>query len=1032
MLIFSRIQTRTIHSSVVWQQLPKHPLYPKIDWETVAAGHYAVIDPFDKHAILYLTDREYKVQVRVSQSQDSSLVVLARPLDVKVSTPSDSPPEEGPPLPKRSAQGRWRKFLRWHISRLTSLVKDDKNGEVVVVPSAEMLMTIVPYWGFTASYWGGGPLKPSSSLRRSVFQIARHFVTILKSQGTRTLILRMKNALFMLNRYLAAQEGRDAWLLGTPVGLTKAGLPSFIPVALRRRISSGDKLAIRVVATILQGYKAFDGPHDYQLLETITAPHPELCPHELRDFAMFCKNEFWSVVRQNAGDKEWSNLVQLHFRMREDDIPHTPFSAGPNRSPAIMGVLDDALAWSLQPINWPALWATHVNDVRSLDLMFKVLAGVDDTGYHPIRQLHVGKVALLPEPAGKVRTVAIVDYWTQRLMLPVHQWMMRVLRALPTDATFDQQGRLKEYAQKFSECKHYSIDLKSATDLIPIELYRTVFEGLWPTDTVDLWISLMTDRWFHVPKGNKKSPSLARRCVQGTDIMYQRGQPMGALSSWASMAIVHHALVLYSARRAGLDPGTFSEYRVLGDDLVMANGEVRSNYLEVTTRLCVPTSPAKTLEGKLFIFASQAYREGVNLSPLSLKEELGITTFAQRVEMALRAVDRGWAGDGDTPSLARFLRLLLSHRDYRASVKQFSKGKLGTVAQAALASALGAFGRVSDRLGLQGVRILPFLNALANKVEVLAHSQSGLRSGGLAAQLGEVLREIDLVFGIRTVQHARSELKSMIDTLWLSSTRFSEWREGIVDTGILPVDTRPGPAGDGGRPKGASDILCFPERRDRETPYWLNKWGPIIGPPTEDQYQSRLDYGTAQQWMPLWWLVIEDTYTPIFGCGGFDELDAEEDGMGMSWSPEGTRVSPSSGRLAPIPRLVTDVEGILNRVDSTLARFVKATPEDLAEADYSAAMWSEVRDIVDLIAKLRRLPAFRTVGDFMKTTPASVRADNLRDWTRRMYAYRKVMQHWPLHVSFRIEATRGGASSALDSYLSNALGLEQAEPSVSV
>lgn len=35
-------------------------------------------------------------------------------------------------------------------------------------------------------------------------------------------------------------------------------------------------------------------------------------------------------------------------------------------------------------------------------------------------------------------------------------------------------------------------------------------------------------------------------------VRYSVGQPMGALSSWAMLAMVHHAIVQFSAFRAGV------------------------------------------------------------------------------------------------------------------------------------------------------------------------------------------------------------------------------------------------------------------------------------------------------------------------------------------------------------------------------------------------------------------------------------------------------------------------------------------------
>jgi len=317
----------------------------------------------------------------------------------------------------------------------------------------------------------------------------------------------------------------------------------------------------------------------------------------------------------------------------------------------------DALAWAACPINYPMKWAHHVGDTRTVALFDQVLRkteeardilrtstslGIKVKYWDLSLEKDTGKLAFLPEAAGKVRTIAIVDYWTQRLMKPVHDWMMDVLSVLPTDATFDQEAGLESYVKDSEKSeRHHSIDLKSATDLIPTELYRALLLGIWSEETVELWMALLTDRWFRVPGGED---ALVKENLKGTLIKYGRGQPMGTLSSWASMALVHHALVLFAAHKTKVDPKSFTTYRVLGDDNVTGDSLVASSYMSVCAKLQVPISAAKTLEGKLFVFASQVYLGGKNFSPMSLKEELSVRTSTQRVQwhfVLLNAVGRG-------------------------------------------------------------------------------------------------------------------------------------------------------------------------------------------------------------------------------------------------------------------------------------------------------------------------------------------------------------------------------------------------------
>jgi hypothetical protein len=116
------------HTSSRWLQRPGHPLYSGIDWSRIDAGHYAVVDPLDNHAILYLSEKAYQVQVRVSLSQDSPLIKLAGPGDRPVApstdplTSSDSDLSQKSPIHiSKSNTKLWKKFLSWHLSALGRL-----------------------------------------------------------------------------------------------------------------------------------------------------------------------------------------------------------------------------------------------------------------------------------------------------------------------------------------------------------------------------------------------------------------------------------------------------------------------------------------------------------------------------------------------------------------------------------------------------------------------------------------------------------------------------------------------------------------------------------------------------------------------------------------------------------------------------------------------------------------------------------------------------------------------------------------------
>jgi len=60
-----------------------------------------------------------------------------------------------------------------------------------------------------------------------------------------------------------------------------------------------------------------------------------------------------------------------------------------------------------------------------------------------IRNPYLGRLGLLLEPAGKMRVFAMVDPWTQMILRPFHDAILKLVSRWPMDGTFDQLGPLK-------------------------------------------------------------------------------------------------------------------------------------------------------------------------------------------------------------------------------------------------------------------------------------------------------------------------------------------------------------------------------------------------------------------------------------------------------------------------------------------------------------------------------------------------------------------------------------------------------------
>jgi hypothetical protein len=232
-------------------------------------------------------------------------------------------------------------------------------------------------------------------------------------------------------------------------------------------------------------------------------------------------------------------------------------------------------------------------------------------------QTGLGKLAFLDEPAGKVRVVAMVDVVTQSILKPLHDWIFQVVKKLPMDGTFDQTRPIDLLSQ--TGCKDvYSYDLSSATDRLPLALQEGILGWLLGEKVARMWAALLVNRTYSI------HPRTAdERGLNQTGFHYACGQPMGAYSSWAMLALTHHFCVqLCAARVYGMNCAWFESYALLGDDIVIADNAVAQEYLKLMTKeLRVDIQETKSLisHNGTFEFAKRTVVRGIDATPISLK-----------------------------------------------------------------------------------------------------------------------------------------------------------------------------------------------------------------------------------------------------------------------------------------------------------------------------------------------------------------------------------------------------------------------------
>lgn len=96
------------------------------------------------------------------------------------------------------------------------------------------------------------------------------------------------------------------------------------------------------------------------------------------------------------------------------------------------------------------------------------------------------------------------------------------------------------------------------------------------------------------------------------------------------LAYVHHFIVQVAAWRSGRPKSKlFTDYAVLGDDMVIGSTAVKDQYLKILSDLGVSCGLAKSIlspKGTGLEFAKRTFIDGYDVSPISLKEfEISLT-----------------------------------------------------------------------------------------------------------------------------------------------------------------------------------------------------------------------------------------------------------------------------------------------------------------------------------------------------------------------------------------------------------------------
>lgn len=438
-------------------------------------------------------------------------------------------------------------------------------------------------------------ITPCSTL----YTLFRHKVTnLMENNGFKATITWFKQNRIILYKYISS----DPVISDRLVKKTKDGIPQWFGDHIKS-IRERDTTTLRAIISLLNIGRLFVdvGEVDTSTIETINDVRSEniISNRIISNFKKkFSINPELGVpkfvIRSTNGPfgPSMTTIIEEAKMLLPEDLENFKILTGPHRDSTETETIINTITDIKHPeVVTPPHFNKHISTPRE--------------------KFSLRKITVVADKECKNRVIAILDYWTQLFLKPLHSALMAEIKDCfgDNDSTFNQDLGVQKMIelQKSSHTKGFwSLDLKSATDLLPMQLQKRLMVSFFGEEFSEAWCEVLTGRPYYIAQDNKF-------------VRYGTGQPMGAYSSWAMLALSHHLIVYAAASKARMVSSYRRYYSLLGDDIVIAHPKLAKSYMEVIKDLSMEIQLTKSLVSKdSFEFTKRFFRDGSEISPLPL------------------------------------------------------------------------------------------------------------------------------------------------------------------------------------------------------------------------------------------------------------------------------------------------------------------------------------------------------------------------------------------------------------------------------
>jgi len=421
-------------------------------------------------------------------------------------------------------------------------------------------------------------------------QIGREFIvhinSLLNEHGWLYTIQRVKLYRLCVTRYMCGEPLKHVDLR---IGLTKSGFPKKI-LPMKVLIDSGEAQNIRFVLTLLGVSRAIHYDENLPDYSTITKPS-KIDKQTIESIGMYIPT-FLEKFGIEKYEGKW-NKMSAHLSTKSGPQGLSTWTAWKTAFLLPEDLIDDLEVFGGTELK---KFILLIRNNRYKDYVFPVFKAFKFSKFEGLR-----KLSIVRDPEAKARIIAILDWFSQEALRPFHEYIFTVLPKIPQDKTFSQDPTIlnKRKTESF-----HSLDLSAATDRFPIILQKMLVSHLTSENQAESWQRILTKLPYRNPEGNL--------------ISYEVGQPMGAYSSWAVFTLTHHLIVHYAAALEGIP--SFTEYILLGDDIVIYNDRVKYRYIQIINLIGAEISEKKSHSSKeWYEFAKRWFKNGKEVTGIPVR-----------------------------------------------------------------------------------------------------------------------------------------------------------------------------------------------------------------------------------------------------------------------------------------------------------------------------------------------------------------------------------------------------------------------------